>query len=205
MITMLARPPPLNIVILAAGFAHRLGGKKPLVRIHGETLLRRTASLVTELPGRCFVVMPPNAPRFRQELKGLAVSFLENPARAEGLASSVRLAVARATAAAGILFLPVDLPELSLPELERMIRIWRGAPQRVVARRIHGELGTPLILPKWIYPRAREIAGDVGLRAVLKDLPPGVVHLVELPSAARDVDTPQELAAAHRRFRTARR
>jgi molybdenum cofactor cytidylyltransferase len=197
---MLVHPPPLNIVILAAGSAHRLGRCKPLVRIHGESLLRRTANLVARLPGRCFVVMPPKAPRFREELRGLAVTFLENPGRSEGIASSVRLAIARAPSAAGVLFLPADLPNLRLRELRRLISIWRGAPRRVVARRIGDQWGTPLILPRWLHGKAMLLRGDVGLRGVLAHLPAEDLHLVALPSAAEDIDTPQDLAAARKRF-----
>jgi molybdenum cofactor cytidylyltransferase len=197
---MLAHPTPLNIVILAAGSAHRLGRCKPLVRIHGESLLRRTVNLVAHLPGRCFVVMPPNASRFREELRGFEVTFLENPGRSEGIASSVRLAIARAPGAAGVLFLPADLPNLRLQELRRLISVWRGAPRRVVARRIGDQWGTPLILPRWLHCKAMLLRGDVGLRAVLATLPAQALHLVALPSAADDIDTPQELAAARKRF-----
>lgn len=201
MITMLAHPPPLNIAILAAGKSHRLGASKPLARLHGQSLLLRTARLVSRLNGRCFVVIPPNAARLRLELQGLEVTLLENHKRAEGLSSSVRLAVAHAHAAAGVLLLPVDLPELRYRELLRLVNFWRGAPQCVVARRVEDGPAIPLILPKWLYPKAETLSGDFGLKAVLDDLPADRLRLADLPSAARDIDTREELNAAQRRFR----
>jgi CTP:molybdopterin cytidylyltransferase MocA len=56
-------------------------------------------------------------------------------------------------------------------------------------------------LPQWLYPRALTLTGDVGLRELVAQLPAGTRVLIEMPSAARDVDTPQDLQDARRRFR----
>jgi len=58
-------------------------------------------------------------------------------------------------------------------------------------------------LPRWLWARARGIAGDRGLKQLLSELSPAHVTLVPLPSAVRDVDTVQELARARRRWRAA--
>jgi CTP:molybdopterin cytidylyltransferase MocA len=74
----------------------------------------------------------------------------------------------------------------------------------VIARRI-GENdetprgGVPLILPRWLYTRARGVRGDIGLRDFVRSLEPGQRVLLNLPSAALDVDTPNDLRAARRR------
>jgi CTP:molybdopterin cytidylyltransferase MocA len=57
----------------------------------------------------------------------------------------------------------------------------------------------PLILPRRLYPRALAVTGDVGLRELVNGLPAKERVLVDLPSAALDVDTPQDLRAARLR------
>jgi CTP:molybdopterin cytidylyltransferase MocA len=52
-----------------------------------------------------------------------------------------------------------------------------------------------------LYPRVREIGGDVGMRNLIAGLPANRRTLIDLPSAERDVDTPLELGAARRQFR----
>jgi CTP:molybdopterin cytidylyltransferase MocA len=95
----------------------------------------------------------------------------------------------------------VDLGNLKSRELARLIRRWRAAPRGVIARRI-GRIGAaPLILPRRLYSRALRITGDVGLRDLITQLHAGNRVLVDMPSAASDIDTPQDLEAARRSFR----
>jgi CTP:molybdopterin cytidylyltransferase MocA len=71
----------------------------------------------------------------------------------------------------------------------------------VIARRIGRRGATPLVLPRWLFARALLIAGDVGLRELIGQLPDETRVLVEMPSAAWDIDTPQDLKKARRRFK----
>jgi molybdenum cofactor cytidylyltransferase len=195
--------PQLTVVILAAGFSTRLGRPKALARVRGVSLLRRTAELAAALgPRNLVVVVPPRAPRYRFELRRVTAQVVVNQRRSSGLASSVHRGLGRARWAGAVLFLPVDLANLRLTELLRLVRHWRAAPRRAVARRVAGarRAGIPLILPKWLYPAALGATGDVGLRDVVGRLPAPCLRLLDLPSASDDVDIPVDLASA----RTAR-
>jgi CTP:molybdopterin cytidylyltransferase MocA len=101
--------------------------------------------------------------------------------------------------------LPVDLAALQQRDVARLISRWRAARRCVIARRIEqGEMtrgGVPLILPRWLYARALKETGDIGLRDLVSGLPAPQRVLLNLPSAALDVDTPQDLRAARRRLR----
>ena len=61
--------------------------------------------------------------------------------------------------------------------------------------------GTPLILPRWLYTRALAVTGDKGLRELVSGLPAQHRALLDLPSAAFDVDTPSDLCTALPRLR----
>jgi CTP:molybdopterin cytidylyltransferase MocA len=135
----------------------------------------------------------------RVELRGQPVSFVSNPARSLGLSTSVLHGLRASRFSGATLFLPMDLAELSRRDLARLIMRWRSARRRVTARRLGDRSATPLILPRRLYPRARGIVGDIGLREFLAGLPAECRTLVELPSAARDIDTLAQLSAARRR------
>jgi molybdenum cofactor cytidylyltransferase len=196
--------PLLRIVVLAAGFSTRLGQPKALARIRGLPLLHRTIRTLLPFRGRhpIILVVPRRAARYRAAAPRHSVTFLANPQRASGLAGSVRLGVIRARWSAAILLLPADLVDLEERDITRLIARWRGARRRVAARRVEGHAGAPLILPRWLYPRALTIAGDTGLRSLVSGLPRHAVSLTHLPSAAADVDTPEDLARARRRVRS---
>jgi molybdenum cofactor cytidylyltransferase len=197
--------PGLQIVILAAGFSSRLGRPKALSRIRTVSLLRRTLLLAVRLaPAKIVIVLPRRAARYRIEARRFKVVFAANPRRAEGLSSSVRRGIARARYSPALLLLPVDLAVVRLADLSRLISRWRAARRCVVARLIGLREGTPLggvplILPRRLYSRARAVTGDIGLRELINGLPAAERVLVDLPSAALDVDTPQDLCAARRR------
>jgi CTP:molybdopterin cytidylyltransferase MocA len=134
------------------------------------------------------------------------VHFAANPQRAEGLSSSVQRGIAQARYSSALLLLPVDLACLQHRDLARLVSRWRAARRCVVARRVGqvGETprgGVPLILPRWLYARARAARGDIGLRDFINRLPPSQRLLVNLPSAALDIDTPRDLSDARRRVR----
>jgi molybdenum cofactor cytidylyltransferase len=202
--------PRLHVVILAAGFSTRLGRPKALVCVQGATLLRRTLTLAARVsPARIIVVLPPRAARNRIEAQGFNATFVSNLQRASGLSSSVRRGIAQARFSPAVLLLPVDMAILQHREVARLISRWRGARRRVIARRIgpqggafHG--GIPLILPRWLYSRASAVTGDTGLRDLVGELPVQQRVLLDLPSAALDVDTRRELHIARQRLRRTR-
>ena len=195
----------LRIVVLAAGFSARLGQPKPLAQVRGISLLRRTLSVVAGLGnGPTCVVVPRATAGLKYESRRFNAVLLTNRRRADGLSSSVRLGIAAKGSWSGTLLLPVDLACLRRRDLAKFIAYWRGHSRRVVARRISAQVGaplggTPLILPRWLKEAALTIRGDSGLRQLLGSLHESQLRLVELPSAAFDVDSPQELAAARRR------
>jgi len=192
----------LKIIILAAGFSSRLGQSKALARIHGISLLRRTLTAAAGLRGPLITVLIPHkAAQYRREGRGMRVGWAVNTRRAQGLSSSVRLGIAAARHSAGILIMPADLANLKAWELKRLVHRWQAAPRRLVARRIGLSGGIPLILPHWLYGRALTIDGDAGLRHLVGQLAAEQRVLMELPSAAADVDTPEDLHNVRRRYR----
>jgi molybdenum cofactor cytidylyltransferase len=192
----------VRLVVLSAGFSARLGSSKALSRIRGETLLRKTVRTLAPLAAaRIIVVLPPRAARARAELRGERVDVAVSRRRSQGLSASVKSGLFRARFSAAVLILPVDLPWLERREIAHLIARWRSARRAVVARRVGDRAGTPLILPRRLYAKALRIGGDLGLRNLVNGLPDDELELVELPSAALDVDTREDLERARRRPR----
>jgi molybdenum cofactor cytidylyltransferase len=192
----------LQIIVLAAGFSSRLGRSKALARVHGVSLLRTSLKLAATLKcAKIIVVVARNGALFRAQARGIKVTFVANSRRHQGLSSSVRRGIAAARYSPAVLLMPVDLANLKSRELARLVRRWRATPRRVIARRIGRFGAVPLVLPRRLHPRALGIVGDVGLRELVVQLPDDSRVLVDLPSAAMDIDTPPDLQAARRSWR----
>jgi molybdenum cofactor cytidylyltransferase len=191
-----------RLVVLAAGFSARLGKPKALARVRGLSLIERTLRVLRPFAtAPIIVVVPPRAMRLRAELRGHRAVLVANPLRSDGLSSSVRRGLRHARYEAAVLLVPMDLPSLERRDIARLIARWRGARRRVAARRLGAEAAAPLILPRRLYPRALGISGDVGLKSLMRHLPPRDIALVSLASAAFDVDTVRDLERARRHRR----
>jgi molybdenum cofactor cytidylyltransferase len=201
--------PRLPVIILAAGFSARLGRPKALARVGSVSLLQRTLTQVAQwAPAKIVVVLPRRANRYRVEARRFNVIFAVNPRRADGLSSSVRRGLAVVRYSPAVLLLPVDLATLRPRDLERLAGRWCAARRCVIARRVARHDGTfqggvPLILPRWLYPKAHAVGGDIGLRDLVSGLRPEQRVLLDLPAAALDVDTLRDLRTARARARSA--
>jgi molybdenum cofactor cytidylyltransferase len=166
------------------------------------SLIRRTVMVLAPFAAnRIIVVAPPRGQRIGMELRGLRVNVVLNPNRSLGLSASVNRGLKTSRFSGATLLVPLDLAELNTRDIARLISRWQRGRRRLTARRLADRASTPLILPRWLYSRARQIAGDVGLRVLLAESTRGSQVLVDLPSAERDVDTPRDLDDARKRSR----
>src|SRR4051794_7617990 len=81
-------------VVLAAGFARRVGRQKLLLDLKGKPRLRWSVENVLPHVGDCVVVTGQDDAAVRAALTGLAVRFAINPRPQDGQGSSIAVGVA---------------------------------------------------------------------------------------------------------------
>ena len=189
-------------VLLAAGGSRRLGFPKQLVRWRARPLLVHALDAIREaLPdAEIVVVLGAQAQRLRSVVRrsAPAATTVTNVRWADGLATSLRAGIAavpRGTRA--ILITLVDQPRIDGRALRRLLRAWSRKPGVPAAARYVGHAGVPAILPRRSWRAARNLTGDIGARALLRDA--ASITLVDMPEAALDIDTPAEVARLSRR------
>jgi len=193
-----------GIVVLAAGRSRRFGRPKAQARVHGKTLWQHLQEVLRPLSRhRTFVVIAPRSPLRRPALAN-GWRCITNPDCDQGLSTSVARGVRAGRFQSALLILPLDLPLLRTGDLLRLLDRWRLARRNVVARRLEGGPAIPLILPRRLYGLALQLHADAGLRSLLSARAGGQIHLLDLPGAALDVDSPADLKHLRRqhRFRT---
>ncbi|HET7757111.1 MAG TPA: nucleotidyltransferase family protein [Steroidobacteraceae bacterium] len=186
----------LYAIVLAAGASTRFGSPKQLVRIQGRPLLHTVVTRAAEVTGNALlVVLGAGAAELAPLLKHAAGSVVINHQWREGLASSIRAGVARLPAACtGALLMLADQATVSAEDLKRLAGSWRRQRQCIVAARYAGTTGAPAIFPRSYFAELAALRGDAGAQTLIRRSADRVVR-VSIPSAAFNLDTPEDLLA----------
>jgi molybdenum cofactor cytidylyltransferase len=178
-------------VVLAAGSSSRLGEPKQLVMLAGETLLERAVRMTHEAGcSPIVVVLGASAERIMEQCDLSDAVVVLNEHWAEGMGSSVRLGVAAAGDAEGVVLMTCDQPAVTASHLRSLID--SGG---VTASAYAGRQGVPAYFPSSAFAGLIKLRGDMGARELLR----GAVA-INLPNGEIDIDTIDDLARAEKLF-----
>jgi CTP:molybdopterin cytidylyltransferase MocA len=187
-------PGGIACAILAAGASRRLGRPKQLLPIQGQSLLRRVAiEACGSACARVAVVLGAQAAIIAPTLAGLPVTRLENDSWSEGMASSIRRAVAWAsdTQSEALILCVCDQVALTASHLDRLIGTFRGSRSSMVGSAYGGICGVPALFGSDRFPALRRLSGDRGAMGILRaDLD---TIAVSWTAGERDLDVPSDL------------
>lgn len=192
-------PLPFGIVLLAAGASERMGQPKQLLPVRGQPMVMNAVeAALASTAWPVVVVLGANAERIRPLLARSPVLIAENPAWAEGMASSIRAGVSllqqfsRSLDAALIAL--CDQPAFSTSIVSRLVEAQTGAGRRIVAARYAGRNAAPALFPREYFGQLTSLTGEAGARALLNQ-EPDRISTIDLPELSVDLDTPAEYAA----------
>jgi len=197
---------PLTVgIVLAAGAARRMGGRaKGLIERDGVPLVRRTAlALLDAGVDEVVVVTGHEAEAVGAALDRLPVRIAHNADYAAGRTGSLRAGLrALPTDTAVVVVALADQPLLEADDVASLLEAFarRGAA-RVVAPRVAGERGHPLIVEHGVCRTILADAADVGVRQWMDAHPAQVAWLDgDNDHYWVDVDEPQDLERIARRY-----
>lgn len=175
-----------------------MGRPKQLLRLGGETLLRRAAHAA--LGAGCapvVVVTGAHAVETRGELRGLGVLEVENLRWETGMGSSVRAGVealleTQAGTAAVVLML-CDQPLVNADVIAALVAAHRETGREVVASQYGGSFGVPALFAATLFDELTRLEGHAGAKQVIKRHA-SRAHFVPFPGGEIDVDTPDDFS-----------
>ena len=192
-----------HILVLAAGASRRLGQPKQLVKLGGRSALHITVSnAVAVARSSVTVVLGAQARDLTYLFERSPASWIINRAWEEGMASSIRAGIAALPPACeAVMILLGDQVAVTADDLHRLISAWKGAEGSIAASQYDQMTAVPAIFPSFCFSELASLRGDQGARAVIERNRDRVVR-VPMPSAAVDLDTPEQLAELMHLFDT---
>ena len=181
--------------VLAAGASRRLGYPKQLALHHGVPLVRRAALCATgSTATETAVVVGAHAAQVSAAVSGLPLTVLDNALWNDGLASSIRTAVAWAERrpCEGLLLVLCDQPRLTAEHLSHLIACFDQGGI-AVASSYAGKNAVPAIFSRANFAELSRLQGDTGAGQLLNG--GALVVDVTWHDGLFDVDTREEASA----------
>lgn len=186
----------LHAALLAAGRGSRYGSPKQLTEIGGKTMLSVCIDLFKSLPDTSLtVLLGAHSDLIVPHIKG--EEWLHVSDWAKGVSESIKCAVEETPSTATHLLIGLgDQPSITVGELASLVSLSRENKSSVVVAEYANSFGPPVVFPRAMFGYLKSLSGDRGAKSILKKLNKVIYH--PLPSAAHDIDFPEDLAALHR-------
>jgi molybdenum cofactor cytidylyltransferase len=188
----------MTALVPAAGMSTRLGRNKLLLLFKGKPLIAHAVdTLLASAVDEIVVVLGHEADQVRAAISETRVSFVENRAYHEGLASSIHAGFAAIPFSTdAIMIYLADQPLLEPGDVNFLIRAFAEADRAnksIVVPFFRGERGNPVIVNSSYKASILAIAGETGCRRVIKQNPDQVLTVeMETDHVIRDIDTMDE-------------
>ncbi len=184
---------PIAAAVLAAGGGSRFGGGKLTAEFRGKPLLRWPVDAVSSAGlAPLFVIVGADA-----DIGSLVPDecvVCDNPRWAEGLSTSIQIAVTAAseTKAEGLLIALGDQPLITADVHRRLVAAFTGEAD-IVAATYAGRRRNPVLVGRDHWIRAHDLRGDIGFRGALGDFDATEVECGDIGDPS-DIDTVSDLS-----------
>ena len=184
-------------IVLAAGRSSRMGPHSKLLQpIDGSTIIARAAvAAIASGANPVIVVTGFEADRVEEALRGLDVTFANNPNFDEGMSGSIKTGLLALPAnSGGAMILLGDMPEVEARDLKLLMDAFEGREAICIPVR-DGRRGNPVLWGASYFAEMMGLSGDVGAKQLIAK---HQAHVTEVPVGSdgifADVDTPADLA-----------
>ncbi|MBP2227322.1 molybdenum cofactor cytidylyltransferase [Azospirillum agricola] len=193
------RAPRVTALVLAAGRSSRMGDTNKLLADVGGTPLvaRAVDAALASQAASVIVVTGHQGERVAAALSGKPVTFVHNPAFAEGLSGSLRAGLAAVPSESDAVVVCLgDMPRVAAGVIDRLVAAYSPAEGRAICiPTTHGKQGNPVLWDRAFFAEMAALTGDSGAKRLLGLHADRVCEVpVDDAGILYDVDTPELLA-----------
>ena len=179
-------------VVLAAGTSSRMGVNKMLLKIDGETLLRRTVRrAIAATLDPVIVVLGHEADQERGELSDLACEVVLNRDYAQGIDVSLQagLAAVPAQSVAAVVIL-ADMPFVTASMISTLVERYRESSAPLVISDYSGVYAPPMLYDRSLFSELKAMKAEGCGKQVVKRHQSEALSVTWPAATLMDVDAP---------------
>jgi molybdenum cofactor cytidylyltransferase len=174
-----------------------MGQPKQLLRIDGQTLVRRAASAAIDAGCEPVIVVTGSSSELIvQELNDLPVTPIFHPGWSAGVGSSLRAGLSALLSEApnltAVVILVCDQPHMSAEIVQRLIQAWRHGKKSMAACKYGGTFGPPCCFGSELFSDLGSLYDEQGAKRLLSAHPESLT-LLAWPEGAEDWDFPGDI------------
>ena len=188
--------PSICCAILAAGDSSRFGGaNKLLAKFRGRPLLQHAVDAARASNAvACLLIVGDDAEAIENGIETRRCAIVHHAGWSEGIASSIRCAIATRGDDDACIFLVGDEPFVGAGDINALIAEHEMHPKAIVALRARKTWGTPALFPNSDYAGLLRLKGDRGAKGYAERRARRLRFVsASHPQAFSDVDTRADL------------
>lgn len=188
-----------SIIILAAGSSSRMGVPKLLLKINGQSLIRKITLEALETNAKpVTVVVGAHKELIIKELEKLPVNIIVNKDWATGMAGSIKMGMVGSYLInkefEKVLITTADCPEINAKSLESVLEKAEKSDKNIIFSSYLEVKGIPAVIKKRYFEDLLQLKGDIGLKQLSHQYKDDY-DTIELPEAGLDLDTKEQYLA----------
>jgi len=186
----------VDVLILAAGSASRMGTLKQLLPWQDTTLLGNAMQTAKNCTGRnTYVVLGAQASNILATIQKNGCTFLINTKWKLGMGTSLSHGIKKIAKLKdppdAILVMVADQPYMNTTYLNSIIDLYIAGNKKIVATEYENKLGVPAIFNRSLFSELQALDGDVGASKIIKTHLSDTIGL-KAGKKILDLDTPAD-------------
>mgnify|MGYP001270750452 FL=1 len=158
-------------VVLAAGLSKRYGLRnKILEKINTKSIIESILENLISLKAykKDIIVIGGNDYiSLKKKVSKYDIKIMYNQNYRKGIGSSVSLILKKKITYSGIMFIPGDMPLITLKDYKKLIMTFLNNENKIISPSYKGIYGNPLIIPKIYFNLIKNLQKDNGARKFL--------------------------------------
>lgn len=179
----------ITAIIMASGYARRMGENKLLLTYKGKTFIQHTMEIVQNCNFFSRIIVA------RQEsvlilAKNLGFKGVKNKNSNKGQSESIKLGIDNAPISDGYMFFTVDQPLLDSETINFLLDTFQENSRSIIIPKFHERRGSPVVFPFKFLQELKELQGDTGGKQVINNHKEDIVFAeVSKGEVLIDIDT----------------